>query len=488
MFRRLIFCLLLLVAGAGAFALTVTAGFGASVAPRRVALVIGVSNYQHAGALANTINDAGDMAKVLERVGFDVELVLDPNRSDLEAAVRRFADRSVGADVSVLHYSGHALEANGRNWLLPVSAMINNERDLHFEAVDLNTVIEATDGAAKVSIIFLDACRDNPFIERLAATGRGMSHGLAALQIAANGVLVAFSTAPGQIAFDGGPDARNSPFTAALLRHIENPGLEVRALIGRVTKDVVDQTRGRQRPWQNSSLEGEFYFVPPQTGVAELPAAANNAEIVFWETIKGSNDPADYRAYLAHFPAGLFSDLAREALKRLPAPAAKLEPTAPTDDATPIGDPVLLKEMRARLYELNYDPGPREGAETEAARAALRAFEQQNGLPMTGRATFGLLRHLRASASLKPWGAIVYDKARQKWGMAWNEETREAAVSHAQVSCAGNKDCAVEVSFFRAECAAFAHSAAGWSIVARDTAEQARQAALAECAKGGRAC
>src|SRR5215471_18531824 len=171
---------------------------------------------------------------------------------------RRYGDRSAGAEVSVFHYSGHALEASGRNLLLPATVNVSSERDLRFEAVDLNTVLEQADGAAKISIVFLDACRDNPFAGRISSSGRSLSRGLAPVEMTASGVLVAFATAPGQVALDAVATNKNSPFTAALLSHLETAGLEVKSLLSRVTKDVLAQTKGRQRPWQNSSLEGDF--------------------------------------------------------------------------------------------------------------------------------------------------------------------------------------------------------------------------------------
>jgi hypothetical protein len=263
--------------------------------------------------LLNTLNDARDIAAALKRVGFDVEMVLDPSRTALEAAIRRYGDRSAGAEASVLHYSGHALEALGHNWLLPTTLNLNSERDLRFEAVDLDLVLEQTD-AAKVSIIFLDACRDNPFLRRLLAARRNVaSRGLARVETGAVGMLVAFSTAPGQFALDGA--GKNSPFTAALLHHIETPGLEIRSLLGRVTKDVVDETKGEQRPWVNSSLEGDFYFLPPP--MAPAAKSATNLEALFWDTIKASSNPADFKVYLTKFPDGVFAELAQNRLTML---------------------------------------------------------------------------------------------------------------------------------------------------------------------------
>jgi hypothetical protein len=284
-------------------------------AEERVALVIGVSNYEYAGRLANTLNDANDMAAVLKRLGFNVDTVLDPNKSALETAIRRYGERSLNADVSLFYYSGHALEAAAHNWLLPASARLASDRDLRFEAVDLDAVQELTDGYAKVSIIFLDACRDNPFARRLSRGRSFAPRGLGRVDVGRGATLVAFSTGPGEVAVDSLGGKRNSPFTAALLKYIETPGLEIRSLLTRVTKDVFDETKGTQRPWQNSSLEGDFYFVPPP--VAPAPSSAKSLvtlDSIFWDAIKLSNNPADYKAYLTRFPKGMFVELAQNHL------------------------------------------------------------------------------------------------------------------------------------------------------------------------------
>jgi uncharacterized caspase-like protein len=244
----------------------------------RVALVVGVSNYENAGRLANTLNDANDMTAALKRLGFDVETILDPNKSSLETAVRRYGERSVDADVSLFYYSGHALEAAGHNWLLPAPARLANERDLRFEAVDLDTVQEQTEGYAKVSILFLDACRDNPFARRLSRGRSFAPRGLSRVDGGRGAVLVAFATGPGEVAVDSLGGKRNSPFTAALLKYIETPGLEIRSLLTRVTKDVFDETKGTQRPWQNSSLDGDFYFLPAAAILEQMTVPSTKLE------------------------------------------------------------------------------------------------------------------------------------------------------------------------------------------------------------------
>lgn len=221
--------------------------------------------------MANTLNDANDTAATLKRLGFDVETLLDPNRSAFEAAARRYGERSVEATVSVFYYSGHALESVGHNWLLPAPARLATWRDLRFEEIELDAIQEQAEGVARVSIFLLDACRENLYSRQLSATRPGYSSpGLARVDVAPGGVLVVFATGPGQLALDNIGANRNSPFTTAVLRHLETPGLEIKSLLARVTKDVVEETKGTQRPWQNSSLVGDFYFSPPPL-VADVP-------------------------------------------------------------------------------------------------------------------------------------------------------------------------------------------------------------------------
>ena len=148
----------------------------------------------------------------------------------------------------------------------------------------------------------------------------------------------------------------------------------------------------------------------------------------------------------------------------------------------------MLNELRDRLYELNFDPGPLDGPLTDATRKAIQEFQQQINVPPTGIATMGLLRRLRELAAVKPWGSIVYGKDRGKWGMAWSENTRKAAVARARASCGDSTACPVEVSFFGAACGVFAYSASSWAITARDDIGKAKAAALADCGKRGKSC
>jgi len=230
--------------------------------------------------------------------------------------------------------------------------------------------------------------------------------------------------------------------------------------------------------------------VAPSPQIATPPAPVPDAagiEVTFWNSIKDEKNPSLFEAYLKRYPNGVFADIARISLEELKAAARK--PAAPqADDAASISDPVLLNELRDRLYELNFDPGPLDGPLTDAARKAIQEFQQQINVPTTGIATMGLLRRLRDLGAVKPWASIVYGKDTGKWGMAWNESTRKAAVAGARASCGDSSTCPVEVSFFGTACGVFAYSGSSWAITARDDIGKAKAAALADCGKRGKSC
>jgi len=201
----------------------------------------------------------------------------------------------------------------------------------------MDAVLEQTQGRARVSLLILDACRDNPFRIRLTGATRALTRGLEHVE-AAVGTFIAFATAPGMVADDGnGP---NSPFTTALLTHVETPGLEIRQLMTRVRRDVRAATNGRQIPWDTSVLEGDFYFRPQvadlQRTVTEppRPAADTEVDVTFWKSVENTKDRGELQAYLNKFPNGIFAELARARLARMPAPG-------PAPPAPPPKPPVL---------------------------------------------------------------------------------------------------------------------------------------------------
>jgi hypothetical protein len=214
------------------------------------------------------------------------------------------------------------MQVAGRNFLLPVDAALLREADLRYEAFELQAVLDEMDAPGRTNVIFLDACRDNPlrdaYSRRLGSRGMTVGQGLAPVETRSGGILIAYATAPGSVAMDG--DGTNSPFTTALARHIAAPGLEVRQMLTRVLADVQTATGSKQRPWVNESLDSDFYFVSkPDKPAAD---AAVSPEIVFWQTIAGSTNPADFAAYIKQFPQGSFVTLASARVAALSARAA----------------------------------------------------------------------------------------------------------------------------------------------------------------------
>ena len=249
------------VVGVLAAAAAICALTGAANAADRFALVIGNSGYAAFSELPNPRNDASDMGATLERLGFEVSTLVDGGRVQMHDALQRFARRSVGAAVAVIFYAGHGMEMDGVNYLIPVDARLERDTDVEYETVPLDRVLRATEGAA-LRLVILDACRDNPLAQRMqrARATRSISRGsfgdLDEQQLL-DETLVAYAAAAGTTAADG--DGRNSPYTAALLAHLEQP-LEVSALFRRVRRQVLETTQGRQRPHEYQSLLGDHYL------------------------------------------------------------------------------------------------------------------------------------------------------------------------------------------------------------------------------------
>ncbi len=248
-----------------------------AAAEKRVALVIGNSAYQHTPALRNPSNDATDMAEKLRGLGFKVIDGTDLSKADMEQRIRSFAAELTGADVGLFFYAGHGLQVDGRNLLVPVDAQLKSDTDLDFEAVDASLVLKQLERNSRISIVFLDACRDNPMAANLAQSRSvEVGRGLARIDKAV-GMMIAFSTQPGNVALDG--QGRNSPFTEALLQHISAQGASVDDLMIEVRNDVLKSTDGKQVPWENSSLTGQFYFNPAAPKTSEDKSNETGAQI-----------------------------------------------------------------------------------------------------------------------------------------------------------------------------------------------------------------
>lgn len=251
-----------------------------AAAQHRVALVIGNSAYTQVNSLPNPVNDAKAVAAAFKDLGFDVLLGLDLDKRGFDAKVREFSQVLGQADVSIFFYAGHGLQVSGRNYLVPVDARLQRERDIDFEAVGLDFILKQMelDREGKTNIVFLDACRDNPLARNLARSmgtrSANVGQGLAQVE-AGVGTFIAYSTQPGNVALDG--DEGNSPFTAALVRSIKQPGRNLTAVMIDVRKQVLAATRGKQVPWDHSALTGDFYFGQPSA--LNAGPAAPSAEI-----------------------------------------------------------------------------------------------------------------------------------------------------------------------------------------------------------------
>ncbi|NCF81808.1 MAG: hypothetical protein GWP74_09355 [Proteobacteria bacterium] len=281
-----------------------------ALAADRVALIIGNADYPSA-PLRNPVNDARAMSRALRNLEFEVFSLENANKRQMEQAIVRFASRLKKDSSGLFYYAGHGVQVNGRNFLIPVDADIDSEREIRIETVGVNVVLDELGYVGnRMNIVILDACRNNPFERRL----RGGSRGLAAID-AARGTLIAYATAPGSVALDG--DGQNGIYTEELLSALQNPGLQVEEVFKRVRIGVARRSRQQQIPWESSSLTGSFVFnAAPATSTAQ-GAAGNQAELLFWQSVSRSDNPDTYRAYLRQFPEGMFTDLARIRLEDL---------------------------------------------------------------------------------------------------------------------------------------------------------------------------
>lgn len=221
---------------------------------QRIALVIGNENYQ-VGKLDTPINDATDMAGVLKELGFEVILLKDSSKRQMDDALDQFFTRINQGYVGLFYYAGHGMQVEGENYLIPVNAQIKAEKDVEYESMPLGKILGRMESAGnQINIVILDACRDNPFRKFWRSSSRGLT---ASLQ-AASGTLIAFATAPGKVASDG--TGRNGLFTSYLLKYIKTPNVDVDSMLRQVRSNVAKDTNNYQVPWTSSSLIGEFAF------------------------------------------------------------------------------------------------------------------------------------------------------------------------------------------------------------------------------------
>jgi uncharacterized caspase-like protein len=494
----------------------------------RFALLIGNQSYNDAvGPLRNPHNDIAVVGKALTEVGFELlPPRKDATRDQMLFAVYELADRMRKAGptaIGFVYYAGHGVAVGDENVLIPINVENTSDAMLSVRGVRLGEILDILnrDAPEAVTFVVLDACRN--------LRGQRGERGFVAVGHDRTGVVIAFSTAAGRTATDEG--AKSTPFAAALAEEIVKPGRNDQAVFNAVRARVRDATRNRtppQTPWVYDGLVGErvvfkraaLAVPPPKTAASSGLSEAGEA----WAVTKDTTSVGMLEVFIRRFGDTYYGELAKlrlaelkraesaetakaqadrdrlallqqeENRKRADAQAARKKAD---DDARAKAEADRqivthtghIREAQERLYELNYDPGPADGRFTSETEQAVREFEAQLGVPITGKLTMGLLERMKSAGNLAPWGAIVYSESTQNWGMSWDHASRKAAVAAAQASCGTNPaSCSKALTFFGSGCGAFAHSQTRWSLVARDRAASARQAALVECQKQGARC
>ena len=248
-----------------------------ALADKRVAFVIGNSNYQNVGALTNPANDAAAITEMFKKAAFDVvESRRDLKNTEMRRALRDFTEKARDADIAVIYYAGHGIEVDGTNYLIPVDAALERDTDAYDEAIALDRILQAIEPAKQLRLVILDACRDNPFAKSMKRTvaSRSLGRGLAGVEPSRPNTLIAFAAKGGSTASDG--DSKNSPFTTALLKYLAKPGLELGKAFRLVRDDVMNATANRQEPFVYGSLGGNDVALVPAPAA---PTPARRATI-----------------------------------------------------------------------------------------------------------------------------------------------------------------------------------------------------------------
>lgn len=395
---------------------------------KRVALVIGNGGYTTAPQLDNPPIDAKAVADALRRLGFQVVDGYNLNIAQMRAKVSEFSAALPDAKSALVYYAGHGVSVDEENYLLPTDIVLKSPTDLDLGAISVGLVLKQMKREDRVNVVILDACRDNPFAAALAKNKtralvgeRGLSRIDGDL---ARGTLIAFASDPKSVALDG-PSGQHSPFTAAFLAHVEDPGISIDTVMTRVRAEVWEKTHHSQLPWVNTSIIGEYVLNPqaPPTVVADLgkptaiapaPTAltsdAQSKETLLWESAQHSNLSVDYQAYLDAFPNGTFAQMAKnriasQATSNVSASATAVNPVSPlatptapvapsekdlkaeigtsdTEKSLNLG-PADQKEIQQRLTVLEFYKGPPNGALDAGTRNAIADWQRKHEVAPT---------------------------------------------------------------------------------------------------------
>jgi hypothetical protein len=384
----------------------------AAKADRRVAFVVGNGAYKNVAALPNPSIDAKAMASALRNVGFEVVEGTNLTRDKMTERLLDFGKKAQGADVAVFFYAGHGIAISGTNYLLPIDADIKSEMDVKLgAAINIDLTLEQTMGDAKVKLVFLDACRDNPFAAKIksnsATRSVNVQTGLAEMK-SGEGTLIAFATGPGQTALDG-QEGTNSPFTRALLANITTPGVEIQQAMTKVRAQVNEETHKGQLPWGHTNLIGSVYLngapAPAAPGAAPAAPAAvaaaapgSDVELEFWRSIKDSNKPEELNAYVTNYPNGQFKSLALSRIAALETGNAStatrnlstgIDPATFTAESNQVTEDQIgldkgqRRDVQRRLNGLGFDTKVT-GVFNESTRSVITRWQAARGYPKSG--------------------------------------------------------------------------------------------------------
>jgi len=448
---------------------------GAAWAEKRVALIVGNSSYQTVPQLPNPSRDANAVAKMFRDAGFDsVEVQLNVGNLEFKRSIRRFETAADQADIAVVYYAGHGLELAGTNYLIPVDARLASDRDADDEAILLERLVSSADGAKRLRLVILDACRDNPFVpsmrrERKVAN-RAVVSGLGRVEPTSTDTLIAYAAKAGSTADDG--DGLHSPFTAAVLKNLTVPGLDVRLAFGRVRDEVLKVTNNRQEPFVYGSLGGgNISLVPAPAVPQDTPMSDVKAD---YELVQKIGSRRAWEVFLGTHPTGFYADLARAQMEnsRPQAPSANMTVAALPPSTAPSGRESSSKEALEwdRLKD-STDP------------AALQKFIQRypdSPLSITAQQRMDLLR--KAAQEREDQARAAREAARK----AAEEALRLAEQRKAELAAARKRE-EEERRAREAEAAAKAKAAAAELAAAKKREEEERRAKAAEAEQKAKA-
>lgn len=317
----------------------------------RVALVIGNSAYKNS-PLKNPVNDAADISGRLKEFGFSVIERNNLTTKQIGGTLREFRSKLTPGSVALVFYAGHGVTIKGKNYLPAVDAEINGEEDVPNQSLGTEQIMDVlTEAKTRLNLVFLDACRDNPYARSFRSTSRGLSR-----ESAPSGTLISFATKPGSVAADG--TGRNGLYTSVLLEQLKNRNQPIEQVLKKVVTGVRVASKNQQEPWMEGSIEGDFCFGGcGQTAVNSVPAELSESqkEDNFWNDTKAAGNKEAFEAYISAYPNGRYSNLAKANISQLktnnvpapvPTPAPALAPKK-IDDSD-----ISLKILRSFLDEM----------------------------------------------------------------------------------------------------------------------------------------